>query len=522
MSELLLRVAGAKEAVAEASSKDAVTPGRIMAPRLIFAACALGLVFFGFLMIYSSSSIVGLTSKAYDFDPTYFLVRQVAFAGVGLVVALVLAHVDYHVWSGTLLKVVWGVTLLSLVLVYTPIAGHDAYGASRWIGIGSFSLQPSEFAKITIILVGAHLANEYFARASLEPREALKLFLIGVALPLALVLWQPDKGTTGVLVLTLCVMVYLAGVPGWSIGAFAVLAVLAALVYSFKDEYSRARILTMLDPFRDEYGDGYQLVQGFYALGSGGLTGMGLGMSRQKYSYLPMAHNDFIFAVVGEELGFVGAVALLAAFCLLLWAGLKIAQNAPDLTGRLIAAGCTSLIIIQLLLNVSGVIGLFPLSGKPVPFVSYGGSSIISSLMLVGLVLSVSLRSKLPDTSYERRRAKMRIASGAGAAAGAYVAYDSRVDRDVHDDLVGLERGIEGSTAGRAMPRSASLVGGRSNLRVVEGGATTAPSTKAKKDASRPSMRSAPLAGRVSVDSQGRRRIDLSPSPADRLRGRRN
>lgn len=491
------------------SRRDTVVPSRIMAPRLLFVATALALVLFGLLMIYSSSSIVGLTSKACDYDAAYYLVRQIAFAGFGLVFAVILARLDYHFWQGLALKVAWGVTLASLILVYTPIAGHDAYGATRWIAMGPFSLQPSEFAKVTIVLVGANLCEEYFAKGSLQTAEAVKLALVGVALPLLLVLLQPDKGTTGVLVLTLCVMAYLSGVSGWSIAAFAVAALLAALAYSFKDEYSRARILTMFDPFSDEYGAGYQLVQGFYALGSGGLAGVGLGMSRQKYNYLPMAHNDFIFAVVGEELGFVGAIALLALFGLLLWAGLKIAENAPDLSGRLIATGCTSLIVIQLLLNVSGVLGAFPLSGKPVPFVSYGGSSIISSLMLVGLVVSVSLRSTLPQTSYERRRAELRITSDFAEASNTAARRSSA--------------GIEGSTAGRVTARAANLAGtnhavssryeaqrsSRADLRVVDGGA------------SHQAQRSARLVGRVTTDSQGRTRIDLGPSAADRLRGRR-
>jgi cell division protein FtsW len=192
-------------------------------------------------------------------------------------------------------------------------------------------------------------------------------------------------------------------------------------------------------------------------------------------------HNDFIFAVVGEELGFIGAMALLATFCLLLWAGLKIAENAPDLAGRLIAAGCTSLLVIQLLLNVSGVVGAFPLSGKPVPFVSYGGSSVISSLMLVGLVMSVSMRSTLPETSYERRRAELRLA-----------------DEDSPD-------------VGVATPRSARLAGSPvRELRVVEGGATS------RRSQVRPT-------GRGGGDSAvGLRRIDLGPSASERLRSARS
>ena len=151
--------------------------------------------------------------------------------------------------------------------------------------------------------------------------------------------------------------------------------IVGVLANSLKDDYSRARIVAVLNPWSDPTGSGYQLIQGFYAFGSGGLFGVGIGMSKQKYSYLPMAYNDFIFAVVGEELGLVGTLGLLAAFGVLAWAGFRIARYAPDMCGRLIAAGCTSLIIIQLLVNVCGVLGLIPLSGKPVPFVSYGGST---------------------------------------------------------------------------------------------------------------------------------------------------
>ena len=484
MSSFALRAGGVEDkarlSLAAKGAREA-TPSRIMVPRMLFGCASLVLVLFGLLMIYSSSSIIGLTSKAYNNDPAYFLVRQAIFAAVGLVACVVLAVTDYHLWKGSMLKAAWAVTVFSLLIVYTPMAGHDAFGATRWISIGGFTLQPSEFAKGAIVLIGAHIAEEYYAKGTIGTGEALKLVVFGVGLPLVLILAQPDKGTTGVLVLTLLVMCYLSGVSGRSIAIVTVVVIAGALIYALKDDYSRARILTMIDPFRDEYGDGYQLTQGFYALGSGGLTGVGLGMSKQKYNYLPMAHNDFIFAVVGEELGFIGAMALLATFCLLLWAGLKIAENAPDLAGRLIAAGCTSLLVIQLLLNVSGVVGAFPLSGKPVPFVSYGGSSVISSLMLVGLVMSVSMRSTLPETSYERRRAELRLA-----------------DEDSPD-------------VGVATPRSARLAGSPvRELRVVEGGATS------RRSQVRPT-------GRGGGDSAvGLRRIDLGPSASERLRSARS
>ena len=436
-------------------------PARIMVPRVIYVVCSLGLLFFGLLMIYSASSITGLTSKAYGNDPAYFVIRQAGFAFAGLVAAAVLARVDYHVWAGPALRVAWVITLLSLLFVYTPVAGHDAYGATRWVAIGPFTLQPSEFAKVTVLLTGAHIADEY-TKGNLEDRRQLAILLgVGVVAPMLLILLQPDKGTTGVLGITLLVMLYLSGFPLKRILMVLGFLALAAAVLALKDEYSRARVMTILDPFGDEYGAGYQLVQGFYALGSGGATGVGLGMSHQKYNYLPMAYNDFIFAVIGEELGFVGAALMIAAFGLLLWAGFKIAENAPDLTGRLIAAGCSTLLVVQMLLNVSGVLGAFPLSGKPIPFVSYGGSSVISSLMLAGLVVSVSLRSKLPETRYDRRRAQLRISES--------------------DDV-------------------------RPSLSIVEGGLS----------------RSSRRTERANVRPTTLKRVDLGPSAADRLRGTRN
>lgn len=445
-------------------------PARIMVPRIVFLGTSLALLLFGMLMIYSASSILALTSEECQHNPAFYLIRQAGFAAVGIVIAVVLACVDYRVWRGGVIRGMCAAIVL--LLLFVVVVGNDANGATRWIAIGPFSLQPSEFAKVVILLVGARIAEKYFWEGSIDTMEALKLAAGGILLPLVLVLAQPDKGTTGVVLLTLLVMSYLAGVDGRYIAILCAGVLMAGIVFALKDEYSRARIFTMFNPFSDPDKSGYQLIKGFYAFGTGGLWGLGLGMSRQKYNYLPMAHNDFIFAVIGEELGLVGTVGMLAAFVLLLWAGFKIAQSAPDMAGKLIAAGCTSLMFIQLLLNVSGVLGAFPLTGKPVPFVSYGGSSVMSSLMLVGLVMSVSLRSELPETSYEARRKRMRLATREHVA-------------DAYDGGVGVGRSPS--------PRLA-------NLRMVEGGDSRTAGT---------SREARPLPYR---------RVDLGPSPSERLR----
>jgi cell division protein FtsW len=431
-----------------------------MGPRLVLIAVAVILVGFGLLMVYSASSITALTQEAYGFDATYFLKRQAILAALATVVAIVLARVDYHVWSRTLLPIIWIGTLGLLVLIMTPVAGSDAYGATRWIRIGSFTFQPSEFAKLTVILTAANLAQRYFEDRTIEMGPFIGLMVAGCGLPLVLILAQPDKGTTIIVCATLLVMGYLAGVPKRFLVIALGLGAAGFLFLILKDSYSRARVMTMIDPWSDPYGDGYQVIQGLDASGSGGVFGMGLGNSRQKSSYLPMAHNDFIYAVIGEELGLVGTLAVLALFALLVWIGFRIARSAPDLSGRLIASGCMTLLAIQLSLNACGVLCMAPLSGKPVPFISYGGSSVISTLILMGLVISVARTAQAsPSRGFT-----------------------------VH----------EGTMQG---------------LRVIEGGLGSPADVRASHGAQGP-------AGRVSFNANGTRRIDLGPSASDRLRGR--
>ncbi len=444
-------------------------PARFMSPRLIFCVCVIVLSLFGLLMIYSASSVTSLISAGTNFDAAYYAKRQALFLAAGLVAALVLARIDYHVWSGSVLTAVWVATVVLLLAIFLSSSAEGAYGATRWLDLGGFSLQPSEFAKVTVVLTAANLAQRYFDDASITFGQFLKLMAVGVAVPLVLILAQPDKGTTMILAATLLVMGYLAGLPRNLVVGLAILGVAGFLALSLRDAYSRARIITMFNPWSDYYGDGYQLIQGFYAFGSGGLFGVGLGFSRQKYSYLPMAYNDFIFAVIGEELGLAGTLGMLAVFALFGWAGAQIAKNAPDLAGRLIAAGCTGLVIIQLFVNICGVLGMIPLTGKPIPFISYGGSTVVSCLMLSGLVLSVSRASRLPETVHDRARSRWQVGGGRGGSG------DARGSRDAHDPYEQRSTGLT-----------------RGSFTVVQGGSSGA----------RP-----------------RERIDLGPSATDRLRG---
>ena len=476
----------------QAKGRFGAIPERFMQPRLVLLVSTAILVCFGLVMIYSASSISAMTSEDMGYNPFYYVQRQLGFAAAGVALAFIVSRIDYRAVVRNLQVPIWVVTIGMLAIIFTPIAGADAYGATRWISIGPFSFQPSEFAKITILISVSYLAQQYFIDQTIDQMEFFKKFAIAALAPLLLILAQPDKGSTLIIVGTLLVIGYLADVDRRVLATIAVAGFIGFVFLSLKDDYSRARVVTMFNPWADYYGAGYQLAQGFYAFGSGGIFGVGFGFSRQKYSYLPMAHNDFIFAVIGEELGFIGVLGLLAVFGALVWAGFKIARYAPDLTGRLIAAGCTSMFIIQAFVNIGGVLGLLPLSGKPLPFISYGGSTIMSSILMVGLLMSVSRQSRLPETEYDRQRASWSIAE----------------EQDTFDapGFAGLTMVDGGVGVGMPLPRSSR------------------PKSSAQSSArpSRGVLRSrdddAPQ-GRITTDASGRRRIDLGPSASDRLRG---
>jgi cell division protein ftsW len=476
----------------QAKGRFGAIPERFMQPRLVLLVSTAILVCFGLVMIYSASSISAMTSEDMGYNPFYYVQRQLGFAAAGVALAFIVSRIDYRTVVKNFQVPIWIVTIVMLAIIFTPIAGADAYGATRWISIGPFSFQPSEFAKITILISVSYLAQQYFIDQTIDQIEFFKKFVIAALVPLVLILAQPDKGSTLIIVGTLLVIGYLADVDRRVLVTIAVGGFIGFAFLSLKDDYSRARVMTMFNPWADYYGAGYQLAQGFYAFGSGGIFGVGFGFSRQKYSYLPMAHNDFIFAVIGEELGFIGVLGLLAVFGALVWAGFKIARYAPDLTGRLIAAGCTSMFIIQAFVNIGGVLGLLPLSGKPLPFISYGGSTIMSSILMVGLLMSVSRQSRLPETEYDRQRASWSIAE----------------EQDTFDapGFAGLTMVDGGVGVGMPLPRSSR------------------PKSSAQSSArpSRGVLRSrdddAPQ-GRITTDASGRRRIDLGPSASDRLRG---
>ena len=484
-------------------------PARIELPRLVFASLIVGLMLFGLLMIYSASSIKALNETG---DPTYYVTRQLLMEIVGLIAGGIIVLFGYR-WLNNV-KFLWftdfGCTLL---LLATRYLGSTTNGATRWIALPlGIRFQPSEIAKPVVILMAAVLLEEFAndPDSSLNPFTSrglvtwVKAFL-GVLLPMGLIAMQPDKGSTLVLGLSLLAMLYLSGVFKTRYIVFILFIVLAGGVYlSMHDDYSRARIVTMWDPWLDPYGDGYQLTQGFIAFGLGGLGGTGVGMSMQKYSYLPEAHNDFIFAIVGEELGLVGTLAVVAVFVGLLWAGFQIGRHAPDARGRLIADGCTLLLVLQFLLNVAGVLGIFPLSGKPVPLLSYGGTAAIAFLIDAALVYSVSRSSGLPTTEHERQRSSLRV-----AGEGEEDAFDEPFSRDSFM-AYGAPSRLQSDVRARRGTRDPQF-------RLVDSARTMARSAGPD---------GVPLEGGVKgarlTRRDGRDRIELGRTSYDRLRGGRD
>ncbi|MCS1350624.1 stage V sporulation protein E [Mechercharimyces sp. CAU 1602] len=339
----------------------------------------------GVMMVYSASAAFSYHKFG---DPFFYAKRQVLFAALGVFFMFIVAHLPpdkFEKWSKPAILVCF--SLLAIVLV--PGVGLLRGGARSWLGIGAFSIQPSEFMKLALIL----FLSYYLSRHG----HKLTRFWTGLFPPLALVgtafafiMMQPDLGTGTVLVGTGVAVLFAAGarmkhlVGLMMVGLGGFTALVLAAPYRIK------RITAFLDPWQDPLGAGYHLIQSLYAIGPGGLMGLGLGMSRQKHLYLPEPHTDFIFSILAEELGFLGAGSVIALFAILVWRGIRIAITAPTIFMSLTAAGITAMITIQAVINIGVVTGAFPVTGITLPFLSYGGSSLTLTLVAVGILLNIS------------------------------------------------------------------------------------------------------------------------------------
>ncbi len=346
------------------------------------------LLVLGVDMVYSASFVIAHNSPLYHSD-TYFLVRQMLWVGIGVVTMLVLMQVDYHKYQRFTVPGMVVIILLLFVVIATRL-GHSAYGAQRWLSLGPLpAIQPSEFAKLVLIL---YLSNWLSRRG-----ERLKdlsngtiPFAIMLGLITGLVLMQPDLGSAFVIALSAVCLFFIAGADLKHFIAGGIAGTIALVMLALTEAYRSQRIAAFLDPEQDPLGVGWHIIQSNIALGSGGIFGLGLGASRQKFYYLPSAHTDAIFAVIGEELGLLGTMAVIGLFALLAYRGYKATMKAPDSFGMLLAAGITSWITFQALLNIAVVTSTVPFTGITLPFVSYGGSSMLVSFAAIGILLNVS------------------------------------------------------------------------------------------------------------------------------------
>jgi cell division protein FtsW len=339
----------------------------------------------GVIMVYSASSYYAMFSSVHD--SMYFLKKQLISAIIGVIAMLFTMSFDYHkIKRFTISAMILTIPLLLAVFLFAGVNG-----AQRWIPLGPFgSLQPSEVAKYVVVL---------FLAMSLELKgEGVKNFSTGIVPYLAvagfyaaIVLAEKNLSIASVIMIVTFIVLFAAGGKLKHLfGIVAPVLVAAALFFTFSSDYRRARMLNFINPWQDPTGDGYQLIQSFYALGAGGITGLGLGQSRQKTLYMPEPHNDFIFSIIGEELGLIGCLCIIALFIILIWRGISVAMKAKDTYGTLLAIGITSVIAVQSLINIAVVTGSMPVTGVPLPFISYGGSSLVINMTAIGILLNIS------------------------------------------------------------------------------------------------------------------------------------
>jgi len=393
----------------------------------ILVLVTLGLTAFGLVMVYSATSAPAALGGG---DPVFYLKRESIYAAIGVVLLLIASRVDYRTLrylAPILMLASFGLCLAVLVL------GEQVNGARRWLGVGPLAFQPSELAKLSLAVWAAAYLSRHRAPQSLK--ELARPIGITTGLFAGLILLEPDLGTVIAIGIVLGAILVVSGVPLRVLAAGGSIAVALGLAAIWFEPYRRARLFSFIDPWHDAQGAGFQTLQAIIGFGSGGVFGTGIGQGVAKVNYLPEAHTDMIFATIGEELGLVGAAVVIAAYCAFAYAGLRVALRCRDPFGKRLAAGLTTLVCGQALVNLAAVLGLAPLTGITLPFVSYGGSSLVVSLASVGVLLNIA---------------------GHGGAASAQVS-----------DRSGRDRGSRAAVARRR--RSAGRARGRRNVRRVAG-----------------------------------------------------
>ncbi len=352
--------------------------------RYLLLGATVFLMFVGLVMIYSAASVSDFVRYG---DSAHHLKRQLMWIGLGTLALVVTSRFDYR----RLRNMAMPAWLLALALLLGVIVlGVVRGGARRWIPLGPFGqLQPSEYTKVVCVFLTAALVTE-FKRGRIDESQLLARVLIFVGIVSGLVLLQPDLGTTLAIVVSVALVLFIGGIRMRWIGFAALGTVVLGALAIWQEPYRAARFIAFLDPWKDAQGKGYQTVQALLAFGTGGLDGIGLGLSRQKFFYLPEAHTDFILAIIGEEAGLIGTLGVVLGFGAFAYAGFRIALGTRDTFGRMLAGGLTGMIAAQAVMNMMAVTSLMPVTGKPLPFVSFGGSSMLFTMVCVGLILSVS------------------------------------------------------------------------------------------------------------------------------------
>ncbi len=385
----------------------------------------LGLVAFGLVMVFSATSASATLGEG---DPMRYLVKQGLYAVAGLVLLVLVSRIDYHALRPLApVLLIGSFVACAAVLVAAPAIN----GAHRWFVLGPVSVQPAELAKVAVcVWTCAVLARRPVPRTMAELMKPVGLVVCAFG---ALIVIEPDLGTTITLFLMVAGILLVSGIPLRLFALAGTFALGAGLLAIYMEPYRRDRIFSFLDPWKDAEGAGFQNVQAIIGMGSGGLTGEGIGQGIQKINFLPEAHTDMIFAVVGEELGLVGSLVVIAGFAIFAWAGFRVALACRDPFGKRLAAGITTLVAGQAAINLAAVLGMAPLTGIPLPFVSYGGSSLVVLLCAVGVLLNIAVNDRVVEARV-RDRGRGNSRPRAAGARGRGGAPRPRSDRDVRRD----------------------------------------------------------------------------------------
>jgi len=359
---------------------------QLQSDKVLFGS-VVALVLFGALMVFSASAV--MAADRYD-NGNYFLLRQLAWAGAGLIAVAILMHVDYRKLASPM--VVFPALALEFILLVAVLFVNRSHNTHRWFHLGAVSFQPSELAKIVLALFLAFFLDLRKGQVN-DWKHTLAPIILVAGLMAALVFGGRDLGTTLAMALILSAMLFAAGLELRYFAYAGALALVPLYILIFHSTYRHNRILAFLNPYSDPLGKGFQIIQSYIAVGTGGISGVGLMEGKQKLFFLPEPQTDFIFSVVGEELGLLGCLAVVVIFAVILVRGLKASAACHHDFGRLLAIGLTVMIVGQALVNMSVVLGLLPTKGIPLPFVSYGGSSLLVNLVAVGILLNISQQS---------------------------------------------------------------------------------------------------------------------------------